>query len=107
MQVKGGLPQVPPAGFTPPEGSMCDPPKPVRGMWLFDVVSDPRECENLVESHPEVLQTALDAFRKYHETAIPDLALSHGMTDPASNPTKRRDKAWGPWSARSSKCKWT
>ena len=45
-------------------------------------------------------------FLEYSQTAVADLALTYAKTDPASNPKKRQDGAWGPWSDRSSKCKW-
>ena len=97
---------------------MCGPPKPVKvngtKLYLFDTVSDPNECNNLAfeekasmrPEHAQALDELLAAFDEHQKTAVPDLALSHGTDDPAADPAKRKDQAWGPWSARSSKCRW-
>ena len=60
MQCVPDTPQTPPPGFEPPASSMCAIPQPValqkkhrRGsakhqmVWLFDVMNDPHECNNL------------------------------------------------------------
>ena len=118
MQVPGNIAQIPPPGFTPAKGQVCAPPKAVKvdgtKLYLFDTIADPRECTNLAsedktEMKPEdaqALEELLAAFDAHHKTSVPDLALAHGDDDPAANPDKRKDGAWGPWSARSSKCRW-
>ena len=75
-------------------------------MWLFDIEADPRECNNIVSSNATLVENILGAYDAYRETAISDLALSHGKSDPASNPKKRSDHAWGPWADRSELCDW-
>ena len=111
MQVKGQMPQTPPPGFDPSSSAadslVCPPPKAMNGMWLFDILKDPRECTNLAGSQPQALKKILEAFDQYRKTAVADLAQTHGQTDPASNPAKHWDKAWGPWSSKSSKCTWS
>jgi len=108
MQVKGGVAQTPPPGFTPPPGIVCAPPRahPPLGEWLFDIKNDPYECTNLAQnaSHAADLRRITAAFAAYRRSAVPDLASSHHVSDPAADPTKRADGAWGPWSDRSSMC---
>jgi arylsulfatase B len=105
MQVPNGTAQTPPPGFNGTELN-CPVPPPINGEWLFDVVNDPRECINLAAEHPPSRQRLVKLFDEYRRTAVADLALSHGVTDPQADPKKREDGAWGPWSARSDKCLW-
>ena len=105
MQVHPGMPQTPPAGFTPSPDAMCSCPRAVNKVWLFDVINDPWECNNLAESHPEIVSNLTAAFDRYRETAVPDLALSHGKNDPSAKPWLREDQAWGPF-VNSKMCIW-
>ena len=107
MQVKGGIAQTPPPGFSPPPGIVCAPPRAhPPGEWLFDIENDPYECTNLAAnaSHAADLSRITAAFAAYRRNAVPDLASSYLVSDPAADPTKRADGAWGPWSDRSSMC---
>lgn len=110
MQVKGNMPQTVPPGFAPggvgSESLVCPPPEPVNNMWLFDVIADPRECHNLAGSHPDVVARLQAAMKNYKATAVGDLALTHGQSDNACNPSHLKDRAWGPWAYKSSKCQW-
>ena len=107
MQVPAGVAQTPPPGFTPPPGLVCAPPAPsVAGEWLFDIERDPHECTNLAgnAAHAADLRRITATFAAYRRSAVADLASSHLVSDPAANPTKQPDGAWGPWSTRSSLC---
>jgi len=95
MQVQAGIPQTPPAGFSP--SSTCDPPASVHGQWLFNIAKDPQECHNLAATNAHELAVVLAAFKQYHQGAVPDLSLSHGTSDPTSNPSKLPGGAWGPF----------
>ena len=116
MQVNSGMIQTPPPGnrlnvpWVPPAELICPPPKGIlmNGVvsWLFHIRDDPKECVNIIESSKEMYEKVYQEFINYKKTAVSDLALMYGTSDPASNPKKRWDKAWGPWSKRSNKCKW-
>ena len=119
MQVQAGISQTPPAGFSP--SSTCDPPASVHGQWLFNIAKDPQECHiphrshnlvpgpnlhcivtpqechNLAATNAHELAVVLAAFKQYHQGAVPDLSLSHGTSDPTSNPSKLPGGAWGPF----------
>jgi len=97
MQVTAGMVQTAPPDFHPTDDMLCPPPAAINETWLFNIAKDPRECHNLVTTEPEQLQKVMSAFSDYHQTAVPDLALSHGRSDPSANPAKLPGQAWGPF----------
>lgn len=106
MQTKANTSQYPPPGFQVP--GLCPNPESVNGTWLFNIAEDPQECHNLADKseYAATLKTMEQEFATYQKTAVPDIALAHDMTDPASDPSLRADKAWGPFT-NSKQCKFT
>ena len=103
---------VPPVGSTtpiipPPDVQSChdaegNPVTPCRidgsdyltgGTWLFDVVNDPFETNNIAAQNPTIVQQLLAKLMAFNATKIPQ---SNSPQDPASNPAKFGG-VWTPW----------
>ena len=94
----------------PGNQSVPTPPNPVEndtngtnalvtgGTWLFDVVNDPLEKEDLSQVLPEVVERMVETLAKLSQrpgTSWDEQKICPG--DPASNPGKYFDGVWTPW----------
>lgn len=100
-----------PAGWVPPPESGLQPLPPPDvncsslpcnlsnsaymegGVFLFDVVADPGEHNNLAAEHPDIVAKLLARLRFYNASQIPQ---ENGADDPRSNPN-RFGGVWTPW----------
>jgi len=102
-----------PNGWTPPPhaGSMIAPMPPpdvpcdslpclfneseyvLGGTWLFDVVADPFEHNNVAAEHPDVVKDLLSRLQKYNASAI---APQKGLKDDSADPSNFGG-VWTPW----------
>ena len=69
MQVSRLTKQTPPVGFSF-KTMVCSPPQAIEGKYLFNVVSDPHECNNLASKLPDVVKQLQDAFDEYRNGAV-------------------------------------
>ena len=64
-----------------------------KNLWLFDILADPLEKNDLSDSQPEVVKMLLDRLQYYNSTAVPCLWPSNSAdADP-----KKHGGFWGPW----------
>lgn len=84
-----------PGGWT--DGVQIDLPPPVRGAWLFNVIDDPYETTNLVESNPDKYQELMKLFFELQAEAVGDLDGLYPV-DPLSLPSNNEYDAWIAWS---------
>lgn len=63
------------------------------GVWLFDVVADPYERNNLAAQHPDIVATLMAKLQAINATAVPQ---AHSPNDPASDPS-HFGGVWTPW----------
>ena len=64
-----------------------------KNIWLFNVVADPEEKNDLSEVHPDVVMKLLEKLAKYNSTAV---KCRYPSYDPRSNPVYHGGM-WGPW----------
>lgn len=96
-----GLPIIPPPEETGPGGACAGGVPCVfhgsvlnrGGVWLFDVVNDPFEHNNVADQHPDVVAQLMSKLQAFNATHIPQ---QHSAQDPASDPSKF-DGVWTPW----------
>ncbi len=97
-----GLPILPPPEETGPGGACeggatpCLFPTSVLntgGVWLFDVVNDPWEHDNVATAHPDIVATIMAKLQAYNATRVPQ---QHSASDPASSPASHGG-VWTPW----------
>ncbi|XP_037572109.2 arylsulfatase I [Dermacentor silvarum] len=62
-------------------------------VFLFDIVKDPCELNNLAEEHPEIVSTLKKRLDYYRSVAIPP---RNKAIDPASFP-ENHNGTWAPW----------
>lgn len=98
--------QDPPEGFSAHADTLCDPPQPIDGLYLFDIIEDPRECINLAASQGNEARRLTQLFDEYRKTAVEPLERRLGSSDPEADPSRSEDRTWGPYADRSDKCAW-
>ena len=104
------LKQLPPLGFEPDAGSVCEPPQPVDGRFLFDILNDPRECNNLAAgqaNQTDEVRMLIELFDRYRETASEPLEqLMRGRAASAWRPPEKDEPVLGPYAGRCNSCAW-
>eukprot|EP01060_Flectonema_neradi_P006604 TRINITY_DN1446_c5_g1_i1.p1 TRINITY_DN1446_c5_g1~~TRINITY_DN1446_c5_g1_i1.p1 ORF type:complete len:572 (+),score=118.17 TRINITY_DN1446_c5_g1_i1:72-1718(+) len=99
MQSDPNTPQTPPPEMAPspndtiPSAVMYNNTQ----VWVFNVIEDPTESINLAATNKTLFNELLDFYLAVQETAVRDLAAIFPDNDPASDPQRRPDHAWGPF----------
>ncbi|XP_049524164.1 arylsulfatase B-like [Dermacentor silvarum] len=62
-------------------------------VFLFDIVKDPCELNNLAKEHPEIVSALMKRLDAYRSVAVP---ASNVLYDPASSP-EYHNGTWAPW----------
>lgn len=63
-------------------------------VYLFNVVNDPEERQDLTRSHPQIVEMLLNRLAVWNTTAVP---VNYPPVDVRCNPALRDDGVWGPW----------
>ncbi|KAK3800064.1 hypothetical protein RRG08_015032 [Elysia crispata] len=64
-----------------------------KNVWLFNILKDPNERDDLSEKEPERVRAMLDQLLAFNKTAVPPFVVK---SDPRSNPALHGN-VWGPW----------
>jgi len=104
------LKQLPPLGFEPDAGTVCEPPQPVDGFFLFDILNDPRECSNLATgqaNQTDEVRMLIELFDKYRATGLEPLdQLMQKKAAGVWYPPEKDDQVLGPYVGRCTSCAW-
>ena len=64
-----------------------------QNLWLFDIMEDPLEKNDVSQEHPSVVQRLLQRLQFYNSTSVPVLFPPQ---DPNADPALHGG-VWGPW----------
>lgn len=67
--------------------------KPTKNLWLFDILADPLEKNDLSDFQPAVVKMLLDRLAYYNSTAVP----CQWPMDAAEADPRKHGGVWGPW----------
>ena len=82
-----------PSGWVHKNGTIGQPPANPSLTWLFNVIEDPTERNNVAESNPEIVSQLMKRIEVFNSTHIEQLAPP---MDPACDP-KYFNGVWTPW----------
>lgn len=69
-----------------------DPDSPCKNLWLFDIITDPLETQDLSTQMPEMVTMMLERLA-FHDSTAAEAVNPPG--DPAAYPSK--NGFWRPW----------
>ena len=64
-----------------------------KNIWLYNIHQDPKECNDLYDTYPEVVYKLLERLTYYNSTAVP---CRYPSPEPNADPSKHGG-LWGPW----------